>query len=108
MESQDRRQAPRAPIRVHMEGRKNGDVFTGTSVNLSETGVLIETGKQLDLGMKVTIRMILPNEEEIVGTGVVVRRENRGLGKFGVAVHWDLDSDRRAHLASIIEKSLSA
>lgn len=89
-----------------MEGRKNGDVFTGVSVNLSETGVLIETGKQLDPGQQVTIHIILPNDEEITGIGTVVRREGRGLGKFGVAVHWKLDDDQRERLASVIEESL--
>lgn len=102
---EERRQAPRAPIRIHMEGRKNGDVFTGLSVNVSETGVLIETGKQLDPGQQVTIHMILPNDEEIVGTGTVVRRDNRGFGKFGIAVHWDLDRDQWLRITSSIKES---
>jgi hypothetical protein len=89
-----------------MEGRKNGDVFTGVSVNVSETGVLIETGKQLDPGQQVTIHVILPNDEEITGHGVVVRREERGFGKFGVAVHWKLDSIQRHRIANVIEKSI--
>lgn len=103
---EDRRQALRAPIRVHMEGRKNGDVFTGTSVNVSESGVLIETGKQLDPGQEVTIHLILPNDEEIIGMGTVVRRDNRGFGKFGVAVHWNLNREQRLRITSVIEDSL--
>lgn len=102
----ERRVAPRAPIRVHMEGRKNGDVFTGVSVNVSETGVLIETGKQLDPGQQVTIHVILPNDEEITGQGTVVRREERGFGKYGVAVHWKLDGIQRHRIATVIEKSI--
>lgn len=89
-----------------MEGRKNGDVFTGVSVNVSESGVLIETGKQLDPGQQVTIHILLPNDQEITGLGTVVRREGRGFGKFGVAVHWKLDDEQRHRLASLIEQSM--
>lgn len=103
---EERRRSPRAPIRVHMEGRKNGDVFTGISVNVSETGILIETNKQLDLGQKITIHMILPNDEEIIGLGEVVRRENRGFDKFGVAVHWTLSQDQRHRITTVIENSI--
>ena len=102
----ERRNAPRAPIKVQMEGRKNGDVFTGLSVNISETGVLIETGKKLDPGQNVTIHMILPNNEEITGTGVVIRNESWGFGKFGIAVHWDLATDDRDRIAGIIQDSI--
>ena len=89
-----------------MEGRKNGDVFTGVSVNLSESGVLIETAKQLDPGQQINIRMILPNDEEIIGVGVVVRRELLKIGTFGIAVHWDLDASQRQRIAGIIERSV--
>jgi PilZ domain len=101
----ERRAAPRIPIRVQMEARKNGDVFPGTSVNLSETGIMIETSKQLQVGERITIRLILPTQDEIVGYGHVVRREEWGLDKFGIAVHWELDNEQRNMVARLIQNA---
>jgi hypothetical protein len=101
----ERRRATRAPIKVQMEGRKNGDVFTGTSVNLSETGILIETAKHLDIGAKVTVHLILPSEVEVTGVGEVVRLEDRGMDKFALAVHWELSTEQRIAVARLIHDS---
>jgi PilZ domain len=101
----ERRRARRSPIRVQMEGKKNGDVFTGTSVNLSETGILIETAKHLDIGQEVTVHLILPGDDEVTGRGVVVRLEDRGIDKFGLAVHWELSTEQRITLARLIQET---
>lgn len=101
----ERRAAPRIPIRVQMEARKNGDVFSGTSVNLSETGIMIECSKQLQVGERITIRLILPTQDEIVGYGSVVRREEWGLDKYGIAVHWELDNEQRKMIARLIDNA---
>jgi len=101
----ERRRARRSPIRVQMEGRKNGDVFTGISVNLSETGILIETAKHLDVGAEVTVHLILPGDDEVTGRGVVVRLEDRGVDKFGLAVHWELSTEQRITLARLIQET---
>jgi hypothetical protein len=101
----DRRTAPRISIRVQLEGRKNGDVFQGTSINVSETGIMIETNKSLHLGDQITIRFILPGQEEVVGVGRVVRQEDFDVDKFGYAVHWSLTDDQRLMIAGMIEAS---
>lgn|SRR5262245_13756855 len=101
----ERRRARRSPIRVQMEGKKNGDVFTGTSVNLSETGILIETAKHLNIGQEVTVHLILPGDDEVTGRGVVVRLEDRGIDKFGLAVHWELSTEQRITLARLIQET---
>jgi hypothetical protein len=86
-----------------MEGRKNGDIFSGTSVNLSESGILIETNKPLSLGEEITVHLILPSEEEIVGKGTVVRQEEWGFDKFGYAVRWELTLAEKELIARLIE-----
>lgn len=101
----ERRSAPRINIRVQMEGKKNGDIFQGTSINLSETGVLIEANKMLSLGDRVTIRFILAEEHEIVGAGQVVRQEMYDKDRFGLAVHWELTREEREEIADMIEES---
>ena len=99
----ERRESPRIPIRVQMEGRKNGDIFSGTSVNVSETGILIETNKPLALGEEITVHLILPSDEEIVGKGTVVRQEEWGLDKFGYAVRWELSASEKQIIAQLID-----
>jgi hypothetical protein len=101
----DRRSSERFEISVELEGKKNGDVFLGTSVNVSESGILIQTNKALHLGEPVTIRLVSPGREDIVGVGTVVRSEDFGLGQTGYAVHWYLSSAQKAALQELIRKS---
>jgi PilZ domain-containing protein len=102
MESEDRRSAPRMEINVEMEIRKNGDVFSGTSVNVSETGILIQTNKVLFPGQIVTVRVTSPGREDIVGTGTVIRNEDLGLGKHALAVQWDLTAPQKVALRRMV------
>ena len=101
----ERRTAPRIEINVELEGRKNGDVFLGIAVNVSETGILIQTSKVLRPGDKITIRLVSPGLPEIVGIGSVVRDADLGLGKQGYAVQWDLTSAQKDALREMIQSS---
>jgi len=101
----ERRIAERSEVIVQMEGKKNGDVFTGTSVNVSEAGVFIETNKILTLGDAVTIRLVLEGHEDIVGTGEVVRDEDQGFGRQGYAVRWSLTDSQRQALMTLIRSN---
>lgn len=101
----ERRSAERSEVSVQMEIQKNGDVFTGTSVNVSEAGVFIETNKILQLGDAVTIRLVLEGQEDIVGTGEVVRDDDQGFGKQGYAVRWSLTDSQRQALLTVIRSS---
>jgi hypothetical protein len=90
-------------ISVEMEIRKNGDVFTGTSVNVSETGILIQTNKVLVPGQTVTVRVSSPGKEDIVGMGTVIRHEDLGLGKHALAVQWDLTAPQKNALRRMVQ-----
>jgi hypothetical protein len=94
----DRRSSSRLPVSVELEGRRNGDVFEGTCVNVSETGILIQTNKSLNLGDRITIRLITPGQDEIVGGGKVIRYDDFGFGKFAYAVHWELNVNQKSAL----------
>ena len=98
----ERRLADRIEVSVQMEGRRNGDVFLGTSVNVSESGLLIQTNKILNLGDMVKIRLVSSEQDEIVGVGRVVRSEEHGLGYLGYAVRWELTPDQKMALAELI------
>jgi len=95
--------SPRVEISVEMEGRKNGDVFEGTSVNVSESGILIETNKILNPGETITVRLVSPGVDEIVGIGEVVRSEELGWGKLGYAVRWDLTPMQKEALRQMVQ-----
>lgn len=99
----ERRYNPRIEISVEMEGRKNGDVFEGTSVNVSESGILIETNKILNPGETVTVRLVSPGSNDIVGTGRVVRSEDVGWGKLAYAVRWDLTPSQKEALRQMVQ-----
>jgi len=99
------RRAPRIEVNVELEGRKNGDVFLGTSVNVSESGILIQTNKILRPGDKITIRLVSPGLPEIVGIGSVVRDADLGIGGQGYAVQWDLTTAQKDALREMIQSS---
>ena len=101
----DRRHTPRVEISVEMEVRKNGDVFLGTCVNVSERGILIQTSKALNLGDSVTVHLVSPGQEEIVGEGVVIRDQDLGLGKLAYAVKWELTSREKQALRRLVQAS---
>ena len=103
MMDQERRSSPRVEINVEMEVRQNGDVFSGTSVNVSESGILIQTSKVLDPGQSVTVRVSSPGQDEIVGKGIVIRHEDLGLGKHALAVQWDLTMNQRHALRRMVQ-----
>jgi hypothetical protein len=103
MMDEDRRSSPRVEINVEMEVRQNGDVFSGTSVNVSETGILIQTNKILDPGESVVVRVSSPGQDEIVGTGTVIRHEDLGLGKHALAVQWELTMTQKHALRRMVQ-----
>jgi hypothetical protein len=99
----ERRSSPRVEINVEMEVRQNGDVFSGTSVNVSESGILIQTSKVLDPGDSVTVRVTAPGQDDIVGQGVVIRHEDLGLGKHALAVQWELTISQKHALRRMVQ-----
>ena len=103
MMDDERRSFPRVEINVEMEVRQNGDVFSGTSVNVSESGILIQTNKVLDPGDSVIVRVTSPGQDDIVGTGIVIRHEDLGLGKHALAVQWELTISQKHALRRMVQ-----
>ena len=98
----ERRSSQRFEISIELEGKKNGDVFLGTSVNVSETGILIQSNKILHLGDSVTIRLVSPGHDDLIGTGKVVRNEDFGFAEAGYAIHWNLSPGQKTALRELI------
>jgi hypothetical protein len=58
---------------------ERGPEFTGL-VNLSGTGCLLETDRQLSVGDVVFVRFSLPGQAEVETTGLVARVEDTKVG----------------------------
>ncbi len=67
------RESYRVLVSVIFQGTENGRAFFGRSDNLSSTGMLIETEKELKKGDHVTCSFFLPGSSQIKVEGEIVR-----------------------------------
>jgi hypothetical protein len=77
------------------------DWHAGRSINLSVTGILLETGNRYRVGERVEVEIdfpVQPNSKTIIrGAGLVVR-EDRHLAALGAAIQFDVSIDTGAPL----------
>ncbi len=102
------RRAVRLPVRLQIEGRTLLDLtsITGTVLNLSATGFLVECDRVLDLGVTVRFSFFLPgNPVAIVGQGRVMR--DGGAGRFGVEFD-RLDGEAAEQMAHLGRRETTA
>lgn len=74
------RKGYRVLLRVKVKGTTDDCVFFCTSQNISVSGLLIETEKQLPNGSQITCSFFLPGAAQIVVDGEVVRTESLAGG----------------------------
>ena len=79
--------APRYSLRVPLRYRPLGEATwtDGTTENISRTGVLVRSGRQLPLNTSLEIQFFLSSYERVACSGTVVRTavelgEGAGLG----------------------------
>ncbi len=64
-EENERRRDLRVPLRVlRVESEHNGEVFFGYAVNISNTGLCIQTSNPKVTGTKIHISFTLPSQKE--------------------------------------------
>ena len=68
---EERRRAPRAPVRAEISFESEDNFFTGFSSDLSTGGCFIVTGALLQRGERVTLHLTLPNGQRIEAEGEV-------------------------------------
>lgn len=80
------RRSMRILVKLETRGAMGQEVaFFGVSRDISETGMLIETDKILEVGSLPMLRFFLPGFEEIVVIGKVVRSDVRGTARsYGI------------------------
>lgn len=107
--------APRIPYRILVKvssvSKGDSEFVFGSSINLSETGLLVETEKHFDLGEEVNLQFYLTSTREPVqGKGVVVRGSVEGFRKtraYGINFE-DMNAGDMAKIQSFIDKKRDA
>jgi hypothetical protein len=85
----DRRKHPRIPLRVKVALQESSSrpVFSATTVNVSEQGLLIESSRALAVGFEIQVLAIMkPDGRKIALRGKVARKDEEKIGANRFAI----------------------
>jgi diguanylate cyclase (GGDEF)-like protein/PAS domain S-box-containing protein len=103
-----RRREARIPVRLETWSRveEGGDVIEGSALNISVHGLLFESPRSLDVGVKLDLRFRLPgSEEELQALGEVVRQDTRPRSGIRFLV---LRGEAREAIRAFVESGVAA
>ena len=102
-----RREAYRVIINALVNGKHDNKSFLCSSVNISCTGLLIETGKKIDLRDKVSCSFFLPGLKKMTLNGTIVRINTKtiDINEYGIKFDHINFEDRTSIEAFIQSKS---
>lgn len=80
------RRGYRVLLRAKVKGSKEDTVFFCTSQNISVSGILIETERQLQTGEQLTCSFFLPGAAQITAEGEVVRVDTATDGRHSYGI----------------------
>jgi CheY-like chemotaxis protein len=94
--------APRVPYRTIIKllevGKDKSDFVLGSSINVSETGVLLEALKEFEPGTEVSLQFYTPaSRKPVVARGFIVRAQKKGFrdaSGYAVTFSYVSDEDR--------------
>lgn len=97
------RRAVRLPVRLEFEARSSAmEVVGGTVLNLSMSGMLVETRAQLEVGTDLDfLFVLLTDQPHLGGAGQVVRQAGPRL--FGVRFY-GLEGDGQERVQAFVER----
>ena len=82
----EQRQNLRVPLRVlRVETELKGEVFFGYAINLSVTGIFIQTSSPKEVGTQFRVRFSLPRDPKIIECLTEVVWSRHYTGKTGVS-----------------------
>ncbi len=93
-------------VRLKIEGVDGGVQFFGNTIDISMTGILIETDKELSIGEEVNISLVLPGRTALLQIkGKVMRRVDlHRKGGYGYGVRFlNLNPEQKTILRDFIE-----
>ena len=98
----------RVLLKAAVKGEMGNIPFFCTSYNISASGMLIETGKVLDKGDRITCTFFLPGSRQIVADGEAIRALTLGDDCFHYGIRFlDLAPETRMEIEKFIS-SLNA
>ena len=101
-----KREAYRVLINVQVNGKHNNKTFLCSSVNISCSGLLIETGNIFDLGSSVSCSFFLPGVKKITVNGTIVRVNPRvDINEYGIKFA-RLNYEGRTSIEAFIQSKL--
>lgn len=99
-----RREAYRVIINVQVNGKHDNKSFLCSSVNISSTGILIETANKLDLGDKVSCSFFLPGVKKMTLNGTIVRCHTKSVDIYEYGIKFDrVNLEDRASIEAFIQ-----
>jgi CheY-like chemotaxis protein len=102
------RRGYRVLLRAKVKGATDEGVFFCTSQNLSVSGILIESDRQLHAGDVINCSFYLPGAAHIVAEGEVARIERQPDGKFHSGIRFtDLSPESRREIEKFISDTIS-
>jgi CheY-like chemotaxis protein len=102
------RRGYRVLLRAKVKGSTDEGVFFCTSQNLSVSGILIETDRQLHAGDIINCSFYLPSAAHIVAEGEVARVERQPDGKYHSGVRFmDLEEKCRWEIENFISDTVA-
>jgi CheY-like chemotaxis protein len=102
------RRGYRVLLRAKVKGATDEGVFFCTSQNLSVSGILIESDRQLHAGDVINCSFYLPGAAHIVAEGEVARIERQPDGKFHSGIRFiELSPESRREIEDFISDTIS-
>jgi CheY-like chemotaxis protein len=96
----------RTLVRLQVNARNRERFFFGNTVNLSESGLLLETPLELSMGETMSLRFFLPGEEEAVACRARVTRrtptDRPGEWAYGLSFE-ELGAGGRERVAGFVQ-----
>jgi DNA-binding response OmpR family regulator len=101
------RESYRVLLSVNLDGRSKDHAFFCRSENISTTGLLLETGRSLQEGDRVTCSFFLPDSKKITVPAEIVRKmiqsDQSGVTRYGVKFE-KMDFETRSAIESFVQK----
>ena len=99
----------RVLLKAKVEGDQESTPFFCTSYNISTSGILIETGRVLNLGDRLTCTFFLPGARQIVAGGEAVRSGAAADGCYHYGIRFiDLSPEYRKEIERFVASLIQA
>ncbi len=93
-------------VKVEVRGEYDQGFFMGTSSDISNSGILVETDQKIELGEKVNLQFVVPGQSDTIQVvGKMARVDELSFrDRFGIGIHFDsLTPEQEQSIATFIK-----